>query len=136
MNRVPSDRQSRDIAAILERAAERQAAQAPRLTLRELAAKAYEAKRGVTQRDRRDRSRRILWDRLESGRFGIYSRYDFDEVGFLDDDRAFIDIDGIRLAAPIESSVAGLYLIHDDGECQVEDIAHLGQSLAELEANP
>jgi len=136
MNRVPSDRDSRAIAAIVERAADRQSAQAPRLTLRELAAKAYEARREITKRDRRDRSRRILWDRLDNGRFGIYSRFDFDDVGFLPDDRAFIDIDGIRLAAPIESSVAGLYLIHDDGECQVEDIAHLGQALAELEANP
>ena len=114
------------------------AAPTTRLNLRELAAKAYEIKREITQRDRRDRSRRLLWERLENPRFGLWeiNRYDFEEVGHLPDDRAFIDIDGIRLAAPIDASVSGLYLIHDDGECNVNDIAHLGQALAELEATP
>lgn len=112
------------------------AAPVARLSLRELAAKAYEIKRDLMQRDRRDRSRRLLWERLESDRFGLWeiNRYDFEEVGFLPDDRAFIDIDGLRLAAPFDASVSGLYLIHDDGECLVTDIAHLGQALAELEA--
>lgn len=114
------------------------AAPATRLSLRELAAKAYAVKRDLMQRDRRDRSRRLLWDRLDSDRFGlsadITADVRFNQVGFLPDDRAFIDIEGIRLAAPIDASVAGLYLIHDDGECNVEDIAHLGQALAEFEA--
>lgn len=114
------------------------AAPATRLNLRELAAKAYEIKREITQRDRRDRSRRLLWERLENPRFGLWeiNRYDFEEVGHLPDDRAFIDIDGIRLAAPTHASVSGLYLIHDDGECNVNDISHLGQVLAELESTP
>lgn len=115
------------------------AAPATRLSLRELAAKAYEAKREITQRDRRDRSRRLLWERMESDRFGLwgnFTRCDFDRVEFLSDDRACIDIEGIRLAAPCDASLAGLYLILDDGECLVEDIAHLGQALAELEPTP
>lgn len=133
MSRIPTDRDAQAICA-----AERQAAPAARLSLRDLAAKAYEAKREITQRDRRDRSRRILWDRLEGDRFGLWgiNRYDFGEVGYLPDDRAYIDIDGIRLAAPFDSSTAGLYLILDDGERQVTDIADLGQALAELESTP
>lgn len=111
------------------------AAPVARLSLRELAAKAYEIKREITQRDRRDRSRRLLWERLENPRFGLWdiNRYDFEEVGHLPDDRAFIDIEGVRLAAPCDASLAGLYLIHDNGECLVTDIADLGRALAELE---
>lgn len=116
------------------------AAPAARMSLRELAAKAYEAKRDITQRDRRDRSRRLLWDRLDGDRFGLSygltAEVRCNEVGFLPDDRAYLDIDGIRLAAPIDGSTAGLYLIHDDGECQVLDIADLGKALAELEQHP
>lgn len=100
--------------------------------IRELALRAYAESRSIVSRIRRDESKKILFKRLASDQFGLGSfRFECDQVGFLSDDRAYIDLDGIRLAAPTESHIAGLYLIDGDDSHSITNLVDLGRLLKE-----
>lgn len=107
------------------------AAPSTKIDVRQLALAAYEASSDIARRIRRDNSKRLLFNRLASDRFGLGSiLFDCTQVGFLEDDRAFIDIDDLRLAAPTETHIAGLYVVVDDIDHSIQDIADLGLIIA------
>ncbi len=102
------------------------------LSVRDLALRAFAESNSIVSRIRKDESKKILFARLASDRFGLGSfRFDCTEVGFLEDDRAYIDIDGIRFAAPTESHIAGLYVIDGDVTHSITNLVDLGRLLKE-----
>ncbi len=98
------------------------------LSVRDLALRAF----AESSRIRKDESKKILFNRLASERFGLgHFHFHCTDVGFLEDDRAYIDVDGIRIAAPTSSAIAGLYVIDGDVTHSITKLVDLGRLLKE-----
>lgn len=108
------------------------AAPSTQISVRGLALRAFAESNQIMSRIRRDESKKLLFARLASDRFGLGSiHFNCTEVGFLPDDRAYIDVEDVRIIAPTSSTIAGLFL--DDGrEIQsVMSLVDIGRILAQ-----